>query len=218
MAIHSSVRLYGKNRIGNDSQIMENVILGYPDKRLLKEIKERNAEIDSSHHQGVDIGEHALIRPGTVVYCHVRIGSNFQSGHNVLIRENTTIGDNVLIGTNVVLEGNITIGSNINIQSNVYIPTNSVIEDFVFIGPNVVLTNDKYPLRKDSALKGPVIRKGATLGANSTILPGVEIGGGAIVAAGALVTKDVPPWTLAIGFPAKVVALPEGLKVLNRIQ
>lgn len=217
MAIHSSVRLYGKNRIGSDSQVMENVILGYPDRQLLIEIQARNAEIESSQHQGADIGEQALIRSGTVVYCRVRIGRNFQSGHNVLIREHTRIGDNVLIGTNAILEGNITIGSNVNIQSNVYIPTNSVIEDFVFIGPNVVLTNDKYPLRKDSKLKGPVIRKGASLGANATILPGVEVGEGAMVAAGALVTKDIPPWTLAIGFPARVIDLPEELKVLNRI-
>jgi acetyltransferase-like isoleucine patch superfamily enzyme len=217
VAIHSSVRRYGENRVGADSQIMENVILGYPDKRLLQEARDKNTDMETSHHEGVDIGQRALIRSGTVLYCRVRIGNDFKSGHNVLIREDTTIGDNVLIGTNVVLEGNITIGSNVSIQSNVYIPTNSVVEDFVFIGPNAVLTNDKYPIRKDSGLKGPVIRKGASLGANSTILPGVEIGEGAMVAAGALVTKDVPPWTLAIGAPARFVGLPDGLKTLNRI-
>ena len=66
-------------------------------------------------------------------------------------------------------------------------------------------------------LRGPVLRKGASLGANTTILPGVEVGEGAMVAAGALVTKDMPAWKLAIGCPAKFVELPESLRSLNRI-
>ena len=148
--IHSSVRQYGENHIGYGSQIMENVILGYPDRSLLKENGESSSGFESANYPGADIGSNALIRSGTVIYCRVNIGDNFQSGHNVLIREDTTIGHNVLIGTNTILEGNITIGNNVNIQSNVYVPTNSIIEDFIFIGPNVILTNDKYPIRKDT--------------------------------------------------------------------
>ncbi len=87
----------------------------------------------------------------------------------------------------------------------------------MFIGPNAVLTNDKYPVRKDYKLRGPIVREGVTIGANSVILPFVKIGEGAFVAAGALVTKDVPPWKLAIGVPAKIVDLPEYLKVLNKL-
>ena len=148
----------------------------------------------------------------------MEIGNNFITGHNVVIREKTRIGDNVLLGTNTIVEGNTVIGNNVSIQSNVYIPINTVIEDFVFIGPNAVFTNDKYPLRKDYRLKGPVIRKGATIGANSTLLPSVEVGEGAFVAAGSVVTKDVPPWKLAIGCPAKIRDLPDELKVLNRVR
>lgn len=105
-----------------------------------------------------------------------------------------------------------------SIQSNVFIPINTVIEDLVFIGPNAVLTNDKYPVRKNYELIGPVIREGATIGANSVILPSVEIGEGAFVAAGAVVTRDVPPWKLAIGSPARILELPEELKVPNRLK
>ena len=83
--------------------------------------------------------------------------------------------------------------------------------------PNVVLTNDKYPIRKDLTLKGPVIRKGASIGAGVIILPGVEIGEGSMIAAGALVTTNVPQWKLAVGSPAKVIDLPRELKVLNKI-
>jgi acetyltransferase-like isoleucine patch superfamily enzyme len=216
--VHKSAILYGKNSLGEGSRIMENVILGYPDRELLDKMGREGEDIESHPYQGVITGENALVRSGTVIYCNVRTGNYFQTGHNVLIRKNTSIGDKVLIGTNTVIEGNVVIGNRVSIQSNVYIPTNSVIEDFVFIGPNAVLTNDKYPLRtKRSKLKGPVLRKGASIGANSTILPGIEIGEGAMVAAGTIVTKNVPPWKLAIGAPAKIIDLPEHMRKTNKI-
>ena len=99
-----------------------------------------------------------------------------------------------------------------SLQSLVYIPTGVVIEDDVFIGPNAVLTNDPYPPHGGDHLKGPVIRKGASIGANATILPGVVIGEGALVAAGAVVTHDVPPRMLAIGSPARFRELPAGAR------
>lgn len=216
--IHESARIYGKTILGGDSHILENVILGYPDRQILDAVSSGNTRVEDYQYEGAQIGENAVIRANTVIYCKVRIGKSFQTGHNVLIRENTSIGDSVSVGTNAVIEGNTRIGNNVNIQSNVFIPTDTVIEDFVFIGPNAVLTNDKYPpFRKGNELKGPVLKKGVSIGANAIILPGIEIGEGSMVAAGALVTKNVPPWKLAIGSPAKMVALPEELKVLNRI-
>ncbi len=123
----------------------------------------------------------------------------------------------MLIGTNSVIDGGTTIGDHVSIQSNVYIPTNTIIEDNVFLGPCASLANDKYPIRVKYDLKGPVLRKGASVGANATLLPGIEIGEGAMVAAGAVVTKDVPAWKLAIGSPARIKELPEALLTLNRI-
>lgn len=163
------------------------------------------------------IGNNAFLRSNTVIYNDVEIGDNFRTGHGVIIREKTRIGDNVLIGTNSVIEGQIKIGNNISIQSNVYIPIKMIIEDHVFIGPCACFTNDKYPIRIDFDLKGPIIRRGASIGANSTFLSGVEIGEGAMVAAGAIVTHDVPPHFLAIGAPAKIKPLPKHLRTLNRI-
>jgi len=213
--IHESVKMYGDTRIGKNPIILENVVIGYPTTAILR----RKGIMP--HAPGpcpiVTIGDNALIRSNTIIYCEVEIGNNFMSGHNVLIRENTKIGDNVLVGTNTVIEGYTTIGNNVNIQSNVYIPMHTFIEDFVFIGPNAVMTNDKYPLRRNYELKGPVIRKGATIGANATILPGIEIGEGAFVAAGSVVTKDVPAWKLALGSPTKIKEMPDHLKVMNRI-
>jgi len=216
--IHESVRLYGENAIDGNCWILEDVIIGYPDASILSKIKERKLKIENYKFSGVIIHENALIRSNTVIYCNVRIGRNFCTGHNVLIRENTIIGDNVLIGSNAIVEGHTSIGSNVSIQSNVYIPMNSVIEDFVFIGPNAVLTNDKYPpLRKGGELNGPVIRKGVSVGAGAIILPGIIIGEGSMVAAGAVVTHDIPEWHIAVGSPARIKSLPDELKKMNKI-
>ena len=215
--VHETCRMYGINVIGKKCHFMENVIIGYPGVKILKEAMEKGVRIEDYPFNGVRIGEGAIVRSNSTIYCDVVVGRDLRTGHNALIRESTAIGDGVLIGTNVVIDGNVIIGNSVSVQSNAYIPTNTVIEDNVFIGPCAVLANDKYPIRVPYALKGPVLRKGASIGANSTILPGVEVGEGAMVAAGALVTKDVPPWKLAIGAPARMVELPEGLKTINRI-
>lgn len=163
------------------------------------------------------IGKNPIIRSNSVIYNDVNIGDNFRTGHCVVIREKTDIGNDVLIGTNTVIEGHCSIGNNVSIQSNVYIPKNSIIEDNVFIGPCACFTNDKYPVRIDYKLKGPVIRTGASIGANSTFLSDIEVGKGAMVAAGAIVTMDVPEYFLAIGAPARIKPLPKHLKKLNQL-
>ncbi len=172
------------------------------------------------------IGNNAIIRSGTIIYPNVKIGNNFKTGHNAVIRDDVEIGDNVLVGTNVVIEGRVKIGNNVSIQTGAYIPTDVIIEDNVFIGPYAVLTNGKYPIRDPEIklkerlagkLVGSILRRGVSLGANCTILPGIEIGEGAMIAAGAVVTKDVGAWKLAIGVPAKVIDLRDDLKGLNII-
>ncbi|WP_094228342.1 acyltransferase [Methanolobus psychrotolerans] len=215
--IHKSAKLYGSSRIGNNSVVLENVILGYPQHNILMEITKAGIEIEEYDYPGSDIGSNAFIRAGATIFSNVMAGNNFRTGHNAMIRENTIIGDNVLIGTNVIIDGNVSIGNNVSIQGNVYIPTHVTIEDKVFIGPCAVLANDRYPIRGEYHPEGPILRKGASIGANATLIPGVEIGEGAMVAAGALVTKDVPAWKLAIGCPAKIVDLPEKLELLNSI-
>jgi acetyltransferase-like isoleucine patch superfamily enzyme len=115
----------------------------------------------------------------------------------------------VSVGTACVIEGRTTIGNDVSLQSLVYVPTNTTIGDRVFIGPGTVLTNDRYPPSPSAVLEGPVIMEGAAIGANVTILPGVRVGGDSLVAAGAVVTRDVPPRKLAIGSPARIRDLPD---------
>ncbi len=176
--------LYGKVNLGAGAVVEENVILGNREDGV------------------VTIGANSLIRSGTVIYSNVKIGKNLKTGHHVLIRENTEIGNDVLVGTNSVVDGNCKIGNNVSIQTSAYITAYTVIEDDVFLGPCSVTTNDKY-MRVGAELKGPIIRKRARIGANSTILPGIVIGEGAIVAAGAVVTKDVTSGDIVIGNPAR---------------
>lgn len=190
-------------KLGNDCAIQENVVLGL---RYAEGCKESI------------IGHRAVIRWGTVIYADVVIGDDFKTGHSVMIREKTRIGDRVVVGTHTVIDGTLEIGSFVKIESNVYIPTHTVIGSYVFIGPGAVLTNDKYPqrLRDEYQPIGPILEDSVTIGANATVLPGVRIGEGSMVAAGSVVTKDVPPWSLALGAPAQCSPLPEKLRHRNQ--
>lgn len=190
---------YGKNVIGEGAQVFEPVTIGFPSRENL----------GKTGFSGTTIGHHAVLRSGTIIYCDVIIGDNFQSGHNTLIREKTRIGDRTAIGTATVIDGNTTIGNDVSLQTMVYIPTNTTIGDHVFIGPNAVLTNDRYP--PSGSLEGPVVKTGAAIGANATILPGVCIGEGAFVAAGSIVTRDVPDHMMAVGIPARMKDLPQAM-------
>lgn len=180
--------------------------IGFPTQGQIEKIKKHN----TFDNLGLYIGDNAIIRTGTVIYDGVRIGNNFKCGHKVLIREHTGIGHNVKIGTGTIIEGNTHIGSDTNIQSMVFIPTQSWIGDNVFIGPRVTFTNDKYPPTGKPKLMGAVVEDGAVIGAAAIILPGIKIGKNAFVAAGALVTKNVPDNMMAIGSPAKNVEKPDG--------
>lgn len=165
----------------------------------------------------VKIGENSVLRSGTKIYADVVLGNYFQSGHNIMIRSDTIIGDHVVVGTNSVIEGNVTIGDFVKIEANCFIPTHVTIGTRVFIGPNVVMTNDMYPLKLRDSYKpvGPTIEDGVTLGGGVTLCPGITVGKGSFVAAGAVVTKDVPPHTLAMGNPAHFKPLPDHLTELN---
>lgn len=190
---------YGKNRIPHSTKIFEPVDIGFPSRERMNQ----------NTYPGVTFGENCIIRSGAVIYCDVEIGDNFQCGHHVVIREYTKIGMKTSIGTSSVIEGHCTLGNNVSIQSMVFIPTETQIGDNVFIGPNAVLTNDRYPPSGKPRLQGPTLKDRCAIGANVTILPMVTIGEGAAVAAGSIVTKDVPPGKLAIGSPAKIRDLPK---------
>jgi len=149
------------------------------------------------------IGLGAVIRSHTVIYAGNRIGKNFQTGHFVMIREENEIGDDVSIGTGTVVEHHVRIGDGVRIHSNAFIPEFCVLHEGCWIGPNVVLTNAKYPNRPDTKknLRGVTVGRHVVVGANVTILPGLNIGENALIGAGAIVTKDVPKGSVVYASP-----------------
>jgi len=150
------------------------------------------------------IGDNSHIRSHTVIYAGNTIGSGFATGNKANIRENNTIGDDVSVGTLTVIEHSVEIGDSVRIHSQAFIPEFSVLETGCWIGPNVVLTNAKYPNTPDAKLnlEGPVVRHRGRVGANATLLPGVVVGRGSIVGAGAVVTKSVADGWIVAGNPA----------------
>jgi acetyltransferase-like isoleucine patch superfamily enzyme len=156
------------------------------------------------------IGKNSLIRSKTIIYEDVIIGENFHSGHRVTIREGTRIGMHCRIGTLCDLQGKLNIGNHVNLHSNVHLGQLSNIEDFVWIYPYVVLTNDPYP--PHGKLKGVTVRKFAQIATHATIMPGIEIGENALVGAGAVVRKNVPPERVIVGNPGKDICSVRDLK------
>lgn len=165
-------------------------------------------------------GAGGVIRRGATIYRDVIAGDNFQTGHNVMIRGQTRIGDHVVVGTGTVIDGLVEIGSFVKIESNCYIPTHVKIGNRVFIGPNVVITNDRFPLKmRDEYLRdgpqGATIEDLVTIGGGVTLCPGVRIGRGSFIAAGAVVTRDVPEMSFVSGVPGRIKPLPDKLREPN---
>jgi acetyltransferase-like isoleucine patch superfamily enzyme len=152
----------------------------------------------------LNIGPHAVIRAFSVIYVGSRIGSHLETGHGVVIREENQIGDDLSIWNQSTIDYGCVIGNRVRIHTGVYVAQFTTIEDDVFLAPGVMIANDRHPVCRE-CLQGPTIRKGARIGINATLLPGVVIGEGALVGAGAVVTKDVPAGAVVAGNPARVV-------------
>ena len=137
--------------------------------------------------------------------CKANIPSSSKVWQFCVIFENAKIGENCNICANVLIENDVTIGNNVTIKSGVQLWDGIKIEDNVFIGPNATFTNDIFPRSKNPEwkLQKTLIKKGASIGANATILCGITIGENALIGAGSVVTKDVPANEVWVGNPAK---------------
>ncbi len=140
---------------------------------------------------------------------NVEIGENTKIWYFCHIQSGARIGNNCSLGQNVNVSNNVSIGNGVKIQNNVSLYEGVTIEDNVFLGPSCVFTNDLTPRaahpKGHENYKKTLIKKGASIGANATILCGHTVGEGALVAAGAVVTKDVPDYALVAGVPARVI-------------
>lgn len=202
--IEPNAVVYGPTRIGPGSFIGPNVVLGFPSRTELTDSVSQGRNIHGiPSRRQLLIGRNCVIRSGTCIYSDVSVGDDVSFGHNVMVRENVRIGRNTLIGTGVTIDGSCQIGERVSIQTGSYICTNSTIEDSVFLGPHAVLTNDKYVTQKKTKLIGPTVRRGASIGANSLLMPSIEIGEGSVIGAQSLVVRDVPARSIYVGIPAR---------------
>ena len=152
------------------------------------------------------IGPGAVIRPFTTIYGGTTIGARLQTGQGASIREDNVIGDDVSVGTHAALEFGNRIGDRARIHTGCFLEL-VTIEDDVFLGPHVVFTDDPHPQCPAylDCVKGGKVRRRARIGANSTILPGVEIGEDALVGAGSVVRHTVAARGVVAGNPAVVI-------------
>lgn len=190
--------------LGAGALVHPTVILGQPTGRQVED-------------PALRIGPSAVLRSGTVLYVGSTIGSSFQTGHNVVIREQNRLGDHVSVWNNTTIDYGCVIGDRVKLHTNVYVAQYTILEEDVFLAPGVTIANDPHPgcAFSGQCMRGPHLKRGAQIGVNVTILPFVTIGERALVGAGSVVTKDVPPDCVVVGNPARVVRMATDLSCLT---
>lgn len=168
-----------------------------------------------------EIGEFCQLGANVIIYCQCKIGSRNLIADLATVRENVTLGDLNIVGRNVSIENYVTIGSRNKFETNSYITAYSKIGDYCFVAPCTATSNDNFMARDKERFdhfKGVTMEDGARIGVNATILPGKVIHGDGTVAAGAVVTKDVPAQTIVAGNPAKPFrSVPEAQLMENNL-
>jgi acetyltransferase-like isoleucine patch superfamily enzyme len=159
------------------------------------------------HVGALELGARVTICSSAVLLAGARIGDEAILGDQSFVRERSSIGAGSVIGRGSVVDNDVAIGARVRVQTNVYLTAYSIVEDDVFVGPCAMTTNDDTMARHDSdyALRGATLRRACRIGGGAVLTPGVEIGDEAFVAAGSVVTRDVPPRAVVMGVPARVV-------------
>lgn len=158
----------------------------------------------------MSVDNNYFVHKSSFVDDNVKVGEGSKIWHFSHIQSNSIIGRNCSIGQNVNIANNVKIGNNVKIQNNVSVYEGVELEDYVFCGPSMVFTNIKrprseFPQRGSEHYQKTVVKKSASIGANVTVVCGVTIGEYALIGAGALILKDVPPFSLVVGNPGKVI-------------
>lgn len=204
------VKLNSGVHLGAGSRLGDYVLVGHPTKAQIRDFdpacfSERVRDLLIEQPTTV-IGPGATIHSHSVIYLHVRIGTGFVTGHHILIREHTTIGARCVFGTYASCDGYTAVGNDVHIGQYAQLSQAARIGKGIFIGGHTVFSDNRMAIRRvEEDLFGAVIEDYARIGLNCVILPGVHIGHDAMIGAGSVVTKDIPPAVLAYGNPCRVV-------------
>jgi len=197
--IHPDARIGSNVKIGDFCKIYPNVVIS--DNVAIGDFCSIGHPSPHAGGEPLRIGADAVIRSHSVLYEGTLIGEGLVTGHHIVIRECAHIGQGFQLGTRGDVQGHCRIGNFVKTHSGVQINHQTVIEDFVWLFPNVQVTNDPHP--PSDSLEGVTIRRFAAVGACACLIAGVEIGEGALVAAGAVVTKNAPANRIMAGVPAR---------------
>lgn len=200
--VGSHVVIYPGVTVGSSVRIDDAAIIGKQPMRAANSAVTKEQQLEPTR-----IGNNSIIGTHVVIYAGAAIGQKVLIADLSTVRENVSIGDFTIIGRGVAVENFCKIGSYCKLETNVYLTAYSELADRVFMAPCVATSNDNYVGRTQERFKhfkGITVKRGGRVGLNSTILPGKVVGEDALVAAGAVLTKDAPDKKIVVGSPAKV--------------
>jgi UDP-2-acetamido-3-amino-2,3-dideoxy-glucuronate N-acetyltransferase len=195
------VVLHAGTRVGERARLQDGCVIGKPLALGPQSLAAREIPPPAT------IGDGATVCAGAVVLAGASIGAGAVIGDQAHVRERAVVGEGSVVGRGSAVDNDVTIGARVRIQTGCYITGYSTVEDDVFVGPGVFTTNDDAMGRHEpgAPLRGAVLRRGCRVGGGAVLVPGIEVGEDAYVAAGAVVTRDVAPRAVVMGVPARAV-------------
>lgn len=196
-----NVVIYPGTVIGPGCVIQDGAILGKPPKLARASRAPREAP------PPLVLGAGAVVCAQAIVFAGAELGEEAIIGDQAFVRERARIGAHTVIGRGSCVDNDVVVGSRVKVQTSVYLTAYTTVEDLVFVGPGASTTNDDTMGRHgaDQPVIGATLRRACRIGGGAVLCPGVEIGEEAFVAAGAVVTRDVPPRGVVMGVPGRVV-------------
>ena len=209
-----NVVIHAGTRLGRQVRIQDNAVLGKPVALGPRSAASREPP------PALEVVDGAVIAAGAVVVAGARIGRGAFIGDQAHVRERAEVADEAAIGRGSQVDFDVRVGARVRVQSACYLAARTIVEDDVFIAPGVITTNDRHATRHgpEYELEGPLLRRACRIGGGAVLLPGVEVGEEAFVAAGAVVTEDVPARAVVIGVPARKVREVRDDELLERWQ
>jgi UDP-2-acetamido-3-amino-2,3-dideoxy-glucuronate N-acetyltransferase len=201
-SIGANVVIHAGTALGAGVTVQDGTVLGKPPAFGARSKADRSASLPP-----LVIGEGAVVCSGAVIVAGAAVGPGVVIGDQVYVRERSAVGRESLVGRGCSIENDVVIGARARVQTGAYVTAFTEIEDDVFVAPMVVTANDLTAGRRGPGvpLRGPRLRRACRVGAGAVLLPGIEVGEEAFVAAGAVVTRDVAPRSLVVGSPARHV-------------